>query len=247
MPISFEKRGNVGVIWVDNPPVNAISVAVRRTLLDGVALLNADADLQAGVLACRGRTFMAGADITEFGKPPQPPMLPETLDIIENAAKPIVAAIHGTALGGGLETALACHYRIALASAKVGLPEVKLGLLPGAGGTQRLPRLMGIEAALALIIAGDPISASQAAGAGIIDRVVEGDLTDCAVSFAQELVARGARCAGCATCPLRRENRRRNFSPTPASGWPGRSATSTPHNASSMPWKPPPPSLSRRG
>jgi len=144
----FEKRGEVGIIWINNPPVNAISVGVRVAMIDGATKLAQDPEIKVGVLACEGRTFMAGADITEFGKPPLSPGLLEAIGRLENSAKPIVAAIFGTALGGGLEVALGCHYRVAIATAKVGLPEVKLGILPGAGGTQRLPRLIGVEAAL---------------------------------------------------------------------------------------------------
>ena len=140
----FEKRGNVGVIWVNNPPVNAISVGVRAAIIDGVAKLAQDPEIKSGVLACEGRTFMAGADITEFGKPALTPSLHEAINAVETSVKPIVAAIHGTAFGGGLEVALGCQYRVAVASAKVGLPEVKLGLLPGAGGTQRLPRFSNL-------------------------------------------------------------------------------------------------------
>ena len=189
---SFEKRGDIGIIWIDNPPVNAISVGVRIALIDGAAKLSADPDIKAGVLACKGRTFMAGADITEFGKPPLSPGLHEALDAIEQSSKPIVAAIHGTALGGGLEVALACHYRVAVASAKIGLPEVKLGILPGAGGTQRLPRLIGVEAALNIIVSGDPVPAPQAAKAGVVDKIVDGDLTDGAIAFAKDLITRNA-------------------------------------------------------
>jgi 3-hydroxyacyl-CoA dehydrogenase len=188
----FEKRGEVGIIWINNPPVNAISVGVRRAIIDGVGKLAEDPEIKAGVLACEGRTFMAGADITEFGKPPLSPSLHEAIDVIENCAKPIVAAIHGTALGGGLETALACHYRVAVASAKVGLPEVKLGILPGAGGTQRLPRLIGIESALGIIVSGEPVPAPQAAKAGVIDEIVAGDLLEGAVAYARQLIAQKA-------------------------------------------------------
>src|SRR5580692_7182523 len=185
----FEKRGEVGIIWVNNPPVNAISVGVRTAIIDGVNKLGEDAEIKVGVLACEGRTFMAGADITEFGKPPLSPGLHEALRSLENSAKPIVAAIFGTALGGGLEVALACHYRVAVATAKVGLPEVKLGLLPGAGGTQRLPRLVGVEAALGIIVSGDPVPARQAAQMGILDRIIDGDLTEGAIAYALELIA----------------------------------------------------------
>ena len=188
----FEKRGEVGIIWVNNPPVNAISVGVRVAIIDGLDKLVQDAEIKAGILACEGRTFMAGADITEFGAPPLSPRLHEAIDLIEGCAKPIVAAIHGTALGGGLEIALACHYRVAIASAKVGLPEVKLGILPGAGGTQRLPRLIGIEAALNVIVSGDPVPAPQAAKAGVIDEIVEGDLLEGALAFARKLIAQKA-------------------------------------------------------
>jgi 3-hydroxyacyl-CoA dehydrogenase len=186
----FEKRGDVGIIWINNPPVNAISVGVREAIIDGVTKLAQDPALKAGVLACEGRTFMAGADITEFGKPPLSPSLHDAINAVENSAKPIVAAIHGTAFGGGLEVALACHYRVAIASAKVGLPEVKLGLLPGAGGTQRLPRLIGVEAALGMIVSGDPIPATQAAKAGVIDKLIEGDLLEGAIAYAKDLAAR---------------------------------------------------------
>jgi len=188
----FEKRGEVGIIWINNPPVNAISVGVRQAMIEGVKQLNADATIKVGVLACEGRTFMAGADITEFGKPPLSPGLHEAIDAIENSPKPIVAAIHGTAFGGGLESALACHYRVAVATAQVGLPEVKLGILPGAGGTQRLPRLIGIEAALNIIVSGDPVPATQAAKVGVIDKIVEGDLLEGAIAFAKDLVAKKA-------------------------------------------------------
>lgn len=188
----FEQRGDVGIIWINNPPVNAISVGVRAAIIDGVAKLTQDAGIKVGVLACEGRTFMAGADITEFGKLPLSPSLHDAIDALESCAKPIVAAIHGTAFGGGLEVALGCHYRVALASAKIGLPEVKLGLLPGAGGTQRLPRLIGIDAALGIIVSGDPVPATQAAKAGVIDKIIEGDLLKGAVAYARELTGRNA-------------------------------------------------------
>jgi 3-hydroxyacyl-CoA dehydrogenase len=188
----FEKRGDVGIIWINNPPVNAISVGVRTAIIDGVTRLAQDPEIKIGVLACEGRTFMAGADITEFGKPPLSPGLHEAIKAVENSTKPIVAAIHGTAFGGGLEVALACHYRVAIASAKIGLPEVKLGLLPGAGGTQRLPRLIGVEAALGMIVSGDPIPAAQAAKGGVIDKIIEGDLLEGSIAYAKELAARQA-------------------------------------------------------
>jgi 3-hydroxyacyl-CoA dehydrogenase len=156
--VTFEKRGSIGIINVDNPPVNALSRAVRQGLLDALAEASADGAVKAVILACRGRTFIAGADITEFGEGPQEPDLGAVIAAYEMSPKPIVAAIHGTALGGGLEVALGCHYRVALGSAKLGLPEVKLGLLPGAGGTQRLPRLVGFEKAIAMITSGETIA-----------------------------------------------------------------------------------------
>jgi 3-hydroxyacyl-CoA dehydrogenase len=143
------------------------------------------------VLACAGRTFIAGADITEFGKPPQEPLLGEVLDAIEQSAKPVVAAIHGTALGGGLEVAMTCHWRVGLRTARLGQPEVKLGLLPGAGGTQRLPRLVGVEKALSMIVGGDPVGGEEAHRLGLLDELVEGDLTGAAVAFAERVVAEG--------------------------------------------------------
>ena len=169
--VTYKKDDGIGVITVQNPPVNALSQHVREGLLDCFKEANAD-DTVATVLICDGRTFIAGADITEFGKPLKPPSFLGTMEVIENLSKPAVAAIHGTALGGGLETALCCHYRVAVPSARVGLPEVALGLLPGGGGTQRLPRLIGPAAALDLITAGTPVKAARAYDIGIIDKIV---------------------------------------------------------------------------
>ncbi len=190
-PVSYALQGNIGIISVNNPPVNALSHAVRQGLLDAISTAQGDAS-EAVVILCEGRTFIAGADITEFGKPFQPPGLPELLDTIEASAKRVVAAIHGTALGGGFETALAAHYRCAIPSAKVGFPEVKLGLLPGAGGTQRTPRLAGVKASLDLITTGAPIAAGQAAKIGLIDKIIDGDLREDAIAWAKELIADGA-------------------------------------------------------
>ncbi len=187
--VSLDRRGRVAVITVNNPPVNALSQHVRQGLRDGVQQATADAGVGAIVIVCAGRTFIAGADITEFGKPPQAPGLHEVLDLIEAAPKPVVAAIHGTALGGGLEVTLACHYRVGNKDARFGLPEVKLGLLPGAGGTQRLPRVVGVEKALQMIVSGDPIRADEALRHGLIDEVVEGDLAAAGVTFAERVVA----------------------------------------------------------
>ncbi len=190
--VSYEIVKNIGVIKVDSPPVNALSQAVREGILTAVQNAQKD-DTDALVLMCEGRTFIAGADITEFGKPPKDPSLPDVLTALENSSKLVVAAIHGTALGGGFETALSCHYRCAVPSAKVGLPEVKLGLLPGAGGTQRVPRIAGVKAALDMITRGDPIAAAKASDMGLIDEVLSGDdLQAAAVAYAQDLVESGA-------------------------------------------------------
>jgi 3-hydroxyacyl-CoA dehydrogenase len=190
-PVTYDRKGNVGVVTVDSPPVNALSQAVRQGLSEAMDKAAADAQAKAIVLICAGRTFSAGADIREFGKPPQPPILFQVLDKLENSAKPVVAAIHGTAFGGGLEVALVCHYRCAVPGARFGLPEVKLGLLPGAGGTQRLPRLIGVEPAAEMITSGDPIGAEEARKLGLVDEIVRGDLAAGAVAFAQRLVTEG--------------------------------------------------------
>jgi 3-hydroxyacyl-CoA dehydrogenase len=189
--VSLERRGRVAVLTVDNPPVNALSHHVRLGLRDGLRQAGSDAGVAAIVLACAGRTFIAGADITEFGKPPQEPVLAEVLDAMEQSSKPIVAAIQGTALGGGLEVAMTCHWRVGVRTARLGQPEVKLGLIPGAGGTQRLPRLVGVEKALSMIVGGDPIGGEEAHRLGLLDELVEGDLTAGAVAFAERVVAEG--------------------------------------------------------
>jgi 3-hydroxyacyl-CoA dehydrogenase len=186
-PISTRKHGDVLIVLSNNPPVNALSTAVRQGLVDAIAEAEADESVNAVVIVCEGQTFFAGADITEFGKPPQQPWLPAVVDAIENCSKPVVAAIHGTALGGGLEVALGCHYRVADPGAKLGTPEVKLGLLPGAGGTQRLPRVAGVKRALEMCSTGNPISAKQAFDCGLVDRLVEGELIPHAVGYAEEV------------------------------------------------------------
>ena len=183
----------IGVITIDSPPVNALSLNVRKALDTLFRQAVADDAIKAIVLICGGRTFFAGADISEFGKPIQQPDLWDVFDIIEAGAKPVIAAIHGTALGGGFELALICHYRIGVPSAKVGLPEVHLGILPGAGGTQRLPRLVGVEAALDLITSGRHIGAKQAFEFGVLDALAEeGRLREDAIAFARRLVAENA-------------------------------------------------------
>jgi 3-hydroxyacyl-CoA dehydrogenase len=176
------------VMTIDAPPVNALSAAVRRGIFENVKAADADAAIDAIVIACAGRTFVAGADITEFGKPPQPPALNEVIAAIESCTKPVIAAIHGTALGGGLELALGCHFRVAVSTAKLGLPEVKLGLLPGAGGTQRLPRAVGPEFAVKMIVTGEPTGAPEALKHGLIDEIVESP-ADGAIAFARKVVA----------------------------------------------------------
>ncbi|MBN1382803.1 MAG: enoyl-CoA hydratase/isomerase family protein [Deltaproteobacteria bacterium] len=187
--VTFSKEGNIGIIFVNNPPVNALSQAVRAGLQFGVEQGIADKDVEAMVILCGGNTFIAGADIREFGKPGLPPALPDVVYMMEDSPKPMIAALHGTALGGGLEIALSCHFRIAVLTAKVGLPEVKLGLLPGAGGTQRLPRIAGVKAALDMITSGDPITAQEAKDRGIVDEIAEGDLKTAALDFAKRVVA----------------------------------------------------------
>jgi 3-hydroxyacyl-CoA dehydrogenase len=188
-PISTHRHGDVLVVTSNNPPVNALGHAVREGLVKAIGEADSDEAVKAVVIVCQGQTFFAGADITEFGKPMQMPMLPMVVDIIENCTKPVVAAIHGTAFGGGLEVALASHYRVALPSAKLGVPEVKLGLLPGAGGTQRLPRAAGVRKALEMAATGNPISAKEAYEAGLVDRLIEGDLEQHAVAYADEVKA----------------------------------------------------------
>lgn len=188
--VSIENHGAVAVITVNNPPVNALSHHVRTGIVDAMAAALADDAVTSIVLICDGRTFIAGADITEFGGAAQGKSLQEAQAAMENSTKPVVAAIHGTALGGGLETAMAAHYRVGVATAKFGLPEVKLGLLPGAGGTQRLPRVTGVAKALQMMTSGDPIGADEALECGLISAIVE-DLQAGAIAFAEKAVAEG--------------------------------------------------------
>ena len=189
--VSTEIKDGLTFLWVDNPPVNAISHGVRQGILDGLAQALADDSVQAIVLAAKGRTFMAGADITEFDKGPRPPHLGLVVEALEAAAKPVIAALHGFTLGGGLELALGCHYRIANAATKIGFPEVTLGIIPGATGTQRLPRLVGVQAALDLITTGTQIGADKALSLGILDRLSEEDLVADAVDFARDNLKQG--------------------------------------------------------
>jgi 3-hydroxyacyl-CoA dehydrogenase len=188
-PISTRRHDSILIVTSNNPPVNALGHAVREGLVKAIDEADADEAVKAVVIICQGSTFFAGADISEFGTPKsfQQPMLPQVVDRIEACTKPVVAAIHGTAFGGGLEVALASHYRVAVPSAKLGVPEVKLGLLPGAGGTQRLPRVAGVKTALEMAATGSPIDAKRAYEIGLVDKLIEGDLEQHAVAYAHEV------------------------------------------------------------
>ena len=188
--VSITREGEVAVVTIDNPPVNALSQAVRQGLWDAVSSLDADPQVRAVVLVCAGRTFIAGADVTEFGKPPQAPHLPDLVDRIEGAQKPWVAAIHGSALGGGFEVAMGCRFRVAVEGASVGLPEVSLGIVPGASGTVRTPRLAGFEAAVELVTSGKPVKAAKALSLGLVDAVFADDLQAHALAYARDALTR---------------------------------------------------------
>jgi 3-hydroxyacyl-CoA dehydrogenase len=186
----FSKEGEIGVITLNSPPVNALSAAVRDGLHDGFKAAIADPDVKAIVLICEGRTFIAGADISEFGGAQKGASLFDVQAMMEDSPKPVVAAIHGTALGGGLEVALCAHYRVAVPSARCGLPEVNLGLLPGAGGTQRLPRIAGVEKALEMVTSGQHVPAKECLAMGLVDELAEeGKLKEAAIAFARKIVA----------------------------------------------------------
>ena len=189
---TLEVKEGVAVLTLNSPPVNALSANVREGLNNGVSAAIEDDSVKSIVIICEGRTFIAGADITEFGQAPKGPSLYDVQDMIENSPKPVVAAIHGTALGGGLEVALTCHYRIAVPSAKCGLPEVNLGLLPGAGGTQRLPRIVGAQKALVMMTSGEHVPANQCLDMGLVDELAnEGGLETDAITFANKIVSEG--------------------------------------------------------
>ena len=196
--ILTEQHDDVRVLAIDSPPVNALGAANRLALKRAIEDAAHDPAVEAIVIRGAGRLFSGGADIKEFTSPPIDPSLPDLIDAIEASAKPVVAALHGTAFGGGLELPLGCHYRLAAPSAKLGLPEVKLGLLPGAGGTQRLPRVIGVAASLATIVGGEPIGADRAFELGLVDRIVGEDrLTEDAVAFAREVaIPNGPRRTG---------------------------------------------------
>ncbi|WP_372884558.1 3-hydroxyacyl-CoA dehydrogenase NAD-binding domain-containing protein [Shimia sp.] len=198
--VSTEIVGDVALVAVDNPPVNALSVHVRTGLQDAIARINADQSAKVVVIYARGRTFIAGADITEFGKPPMQPSLPDLLNEIEQSAIPLVCVLHGTALGGGLEVALACHARVAVAGARIGLPEVLIGLLPGAGGTQRVPRLAGIAVALDMCLSGRQVKVAEALEMGLVDRIDAGDPRAVALEAGQDVIA--GKLATRKTCDL---------------------------------------------
>jgi 3-hydroxyacyl-CoA dehydrogenase len=185
--VTFEQRGAVRVLWIDSPPINVLGIGVRAGLTKGLFAAFVDPATHAIAILARGRTFPAGADISEFDRPPQAPLLPELCLMVEASPKPVVVGLHGTALGGGLELALAAHARVGLADSVVALPEVSLGVMPGAGGTQRLPRLIGAQEALRLMITGAPISAVEALAMGILDKVVEQDLAEATVAMALHL------------------------------------------------------------
>lgn len=190
--IAYSRHDDIVVLRIENPPVNALSQAVRQGLSDGMDRAEAEDGVRAVMIVGEGRAFIAGADITEFGKPPMEPHLPSLCNRIEASPLLVVASMHGVSLGGGLEVALSAHYRIAQPSARVGLPEVHLGLIPGAGGTQRLPRLIGVEPALDAITTGRHIKAPQALEMGIVDRVEEGDPQEVGLAYVRELLDSGA-------------------------------------------------------
>ena len=189
--VKLERHDDIAIVTVDSPPVNALSAAVRGGIQECIRNAISDPHVKAIVLTCAGRTFIAGADITEFGKPPKPPGLNEVLVEMENSPKPIVAAIHGTALGGGLEVALACHFRVAVKEAKLGLPEVKVGILPGGGGTQKLARVVGLKRAMLLIMTGRMFSAAEALSMGVISEVAPtGQALSRAIEVAREIAGK---------------------------------------------------------
>ena len=187
--VSFERRGTTGVLWIENPPVNAIDYGIRSGLVEALKQLAQDNSLTAGIIIGRGKTFPAGSDVREFGLPIRSPLVPAVALALESCAKPLIAAIHGQALGGGFELALACHYRLLSTTARVGLPEVTLGIIPGAGGTQRLPRLIGLAPALDIITTGKAVSATRALQLGMVDHLSEQDLLEDALTFAAVVVA----------------------------------------------------------
>jgi 3-hydroxyacyl-CoA dehydrogenase len=211
MTVRFERHGRVALVTIDNPPVNALSQAVRQALIEAAEALDTDATVDAVVLTGAGRTFIAGADVNEFDMPPVPPHLPDVIARIEGAKKPWIAAINGAALGGGLEVALGCRFRLAGNDTRLGLPEITLGLVPGAGGTVRLPRLIGAQAAIEMVAGGKPIAAAKAAALGMLDEVVEDDVAARGLDFAREAIGR----------PMPPPLRDRPIPPVPQGFWEG--------------------------
>ena len=195
MAVDYTTRDGIAVITLNNPPVNGLGFSTRLGIVEGIERAQADASVRAIVLIGAGKAFSGGADITEFNTPKatQEPTLHTVIKVVEASSKPVVAAIHGVAMGGGLELALGAHYRIASAGAQIALPEAKLGLLPGAGGTQRLPRAVGLETALNMIVSGAPVMSEKLAGSGLFDQMAEGDLLDAAIKFAQEAGAQNGQ------------------------------------------------------
>lgn len=188
--VRLERDGDIAVIVIDNPPINAGSAAVREGLMAAIAAVESDASLRGAVLIGSGNTFIAGSDLREFGQPLAEPQLPAVIRAIEDCGKPVVAALHGAALGGGFERALGCDARVAAPGTVVGLPEVTLGIIPGAGGTQRLPRVVGIPRAIGMVCSGERVSSSPAQAAGLIDAEAQGDLRAAAVAHARQLAGR---------------------------------------------------------
>ena len=187
--VTLKKNNNIAVIAINNPPVNALSQSVRQGIIEALTAAENDVDIAAVVLACEGRTFIAGADISEFGKPPLEPHLPDVLKRLQQSSKPVIAALHGTVLGGGFETGLSCHFRVALKGTRVGLPEVNLGLIPGSGGTQLLPRVVGVEKALQMITSCKPEKVEKLTDTDAIDQIVDDNLLQAAISFAETVVS----------------------------------------------------------
>ena len=216
--VQFTRHDDVAVITINNPPVNALSPGVPQGISEALDQVEKDRGLIAAVVIGGGRTFVAGADIKEFTKmteskgSPGPGLLPLLLKI-ENCSKPVVMAIHGTALGGGLELAMSGHYRVAAPSAQVGQPEVKLGLIPGAGGTQRLPRLSGVAKAVEMCTGGNPVKAQEALSVGIVDRLIDGDFLNGAVAFAREMASQPRRRASAIRSWVRRRKTRGSLLP----------------------------------
>ena len=203
-PVSLRRDGNVAIITIDNPPVNALRHGVRKGIMENVIAARDDASVEAIILTGAGRTFVAGADITEFGKPPQAPSLIDVIATLDEVKKPTIAAVHGTPLGGGLELTMGCHFRVAAAGTRLGLPEIKLGLIPGYGGTQRLPRVIGEARALDMIMTGRTVDADEALGMGLVNRLVDGDAVSAGVAYAREFSGYSLPVLACAREAVKR-------------------------------------------